>query len=77
MAKWAEKPWVVANCDTGRSHDFSTRVEAESWIKRQNGSRLLILYPDSAFRILSAAEVREIQAIGATIFDDFGESNRA
>jgi hypothetical protein len=78
MAKgrWLEKPWVVANCDTAQTHDFATRVEAEQWVKGQMVSGQLILYPGSAFRILSAAEVRRIEAVGAMIFDDFGESDR-
>jgi hypothetical protein len=75
--QWLEKPWIVADCETAQTHSFDTRDEAEQWIKRQMVSGQLILYPDSAYRILSAAEVRRINAAGATIFDDFGESNRA
>lgn len=78
MAKgpWLEKPWVVADCDTAKIYNFDTRVEAEKWVRSQNESGLLLLYPDSAFRILSASEVRAIGAVGATLFDDFGETGR-
>jgi hypothetical protein len=55
---------------------FDTKADAEQWVKGQMVSGQLILYPDSMFRILPAAEVRAIEATGATIFDDFGESNQ-
>jgi hypothetical protein len=78
MAKgaWLEKPWVVAHCEKGQTHMFDTKAEAEQWVKGQMASGQLILYPDSPYRILPAAEVRAIQAVGATIFDDFGDSNK-
>jgi hypothetical protein len=57
------------------TRDFDTRAEAEQWIKSQMASGQLLLYPESDYRILSASEVRSIEAVGATIFDDFGESN--
>lgn len=74
--RWLEKPWIVADCDKAQTHDFATRAEAEQWVRDQMISGQLVLYPDSAYRILSASEVRDIEAVGATIFDDFGESNK-
>ncbi len=75
--RWLEKPWVVANCvDDEEDHLFETRAEAEQWVRRQTILGELILYPDSHYRILSAAQVRSIEAVGATIYDDFAESCR-
>lgn len=68
--------WVVVNCVNDEAvRGFSTRAEAEHWVKSHMGSERLILYPHGDYRILSADEVREIETSGALITDDFGESN--